>query len=74
MAQRLVIEGASEFLVKYFDKAEEEVILLTGSELIEALNTGLVEGEQLSWINLEIPTGFIQYSFLDKEWEFEDGE
>ena len=73
MEQGLVVEGASEFFVKYFDKAEEEVILLTGSELAELLNTGMVEDERMSWINLEMPTGFIKYSFLDKEWEFEDG-
>ena len=67
-----MVEASAEYLLKYVAGGEEEAVLLTGSELKDLLNTGLIDDEQVSWISLEIPTGFVTYSFLDKEWSVED--
>ena len=68
MAKGIIIEAQAEYFLKYISAAAEEVVLISLSELAELMNTGILEGEEVSWISLEMPTGFVTYSFLDKEW------
>lgn len=65
-------DAQGEYLIKLKEEGEPEIILLTGEELIEVLVSGEIEAGSLAWISLEIPTGFITYDFLDKEWRLED--
>lgn len=74
MAKQNVIytDAQGEYLVKFLEEGEPEVILLTGEELIQVLEDGNFHEDRLSWISLEIPTGFITYDFLDMTWRVED--
>lgn len=65
-------DAQGEYLVKLREEGEPEIILLTGDELIDVLESGEIEAGGLSWISLEIPTGFITYDFLEKEWRVEE--
>lgn len=65
-------DAQGEYLLKFKEEGEPEIILLTGYELIEVLESGEIEAGELSWISLEIPTGFITYDFLEKEWRVEE--